>query len=164
MKEKFDNFSVNNRILLIMKEKNLNKNSLSKVIGFSQPGLTKIEKHINLPSFKLLFELLRVFPDIDAKWLLTGEGEMLKTGEPAQQSLTNYLEKKNAEKEKMITLLNKEIASLNNENGTLRAELKNAKQQHGYDFNANFPALSMVAEPMPDYRKKGVDVKQQTKK
>jgi transcriptional regulator with XRE-family HTH domain len=84
--------------------------------------------------------------------------------EPEQRSLVEFLKEQLAEKEKTIVLLNQDIALLNQENGVLRTELKNAKQQHGYDFNANFPALSLAAEPMPDYRKKGVDVKQRTKK
>lgn len=78
LKEKFDLFGVNNRIMLIMKEKNLNKNSLSKLLGLSQPALLKIETNKNLPSFKLLFELIKNFPDISPEWLLTGNGNMLK--------------------------------------------------------------------------------------
>ncbi len=79
MQEKFDNFSVNERILLIMKEKNFNKNSLSKLLGLSQPALKKIENNENLPSFKLLFGLLNAIPDISAEWLLTGKGAMFRS-------------------------------------------------------------------------------------
>lgn len=61
-----------------MKEKNLNKNSLSKVLGISQPALKKIESNTNLPSFKLLFELLTNFPEINPEWLILGIGEMYK--------------------------------------------------------------------------------------
>jgi DNA-binding XRE family transcriptional regulator len=132
MKEKFDNFDINDRILLIMKGKNLNKNSLSKTIGFSQPALTKIEKHTNLPSFKLLFELLRVFPDVDAKWLLTGEGEMLHNEgaemiTPAIHSnisvhdeLISVLKRNLEDKEEIIALQKKHIDALK-ENRKLRS-------------------------------------------
>jgi len=78
MKEKFDLYDVNNRIMLIMKEKNLNKNSLSKLLDLSQPALLKIETNKNLPSFKLLFGLIENFPDISPEWLLTGNEPMLK--------------------------------------------------------------------------------------
>lgn len=67
---------INNRIMLIMREKNLNKNSLSKLLGISQPALKKIEDNLNAPSFKLLFEILSNFKDISADWLMTGEGPM----------------------------------------------------------------------------------------
>lgn len=78
MKQKFDLFSVNERIMLIMKEKKMNKNSLSKALGLSQPALKKIEEKQNLPSFKLLFEIISVFSDISAEWLVNGKGSMLK--------------------------------------------------------------------------------------
>ena len=78
MKEKLDSYDVNNRIMLIMKEKNLNKNSLSKLLDLSQPALLKIETNKNLPSFKLLFGLIENFPDISPEWLLTGNEPMLK--------------------------------------------------------------------------------------
>ena len=68
--------SVNSRIMLIMKEKNLNKNSLSKLLGVSQPSISKIEREENAPSFKLLFEILARFPDINPSWLMTGKGDM----------------------------------------------------------------------------------------
>ena len=61
-----------------MKEKNLNKNSLSKMLDLSQPALLKIETNKNLPSFKLLFGLIENFPDISPEWLLTGNEPMLK--------------------------------------------------------------------------------------
>lgn len=79
MKQKFQQEGVNTRIMLIMKEKNLNKNSLSKLLGISQPALKKIESNENLPSFKLLFELLSNFQDINPEWLITGNGSMYKS-------------------------------------------------------------------------------------
>ena len=61
-----------------MRENNLNKNSLSKILGVSQPALKKIEENKNSPSFKLLFELLSNFSDINPEWLLTGNGDMYR--------------------------------------------------------------------------------------
>lgn len=61
-----------------MRENNFNKNSLSKELNISQPALSKIEKNENLPSFKLLFEILKKFPNISPEWLMTGKGKMLK--------------------------------------------------------------------------------------
>lgn len=78
MQEKFDLFSVNDRILLIMKEKGFNKNSLSKLLDVSQPTLKNLEAKENLPSFKLIFGIIKLFDDISIEWLLTGRGEMLR--------------------------------------------------------------------------------------
>lgn len=75
--------TVNNRIMLIMNEKKLNKNSFSKLLGVSQPSISKIEREINAPSFKLLFGILEAFPDIDPSWLMTGRGEMYRVEGPS---------------------------------------------------------------------------------
>lgn len=58
-----------------MREKKFNKNSLSKLLGVSQTSISKIEREENSPSFKLLFEMLIQFPDINPGWLMTGKGE-----------------------------------------------------------------------------------------
>jgi len=73
---------INTRIMQIMREKNLNKNSLSKILGISQPALKKIEDNINAPSFKLLFEILSNFEDVSPEWLMTGKGTMIKENNP----------------------------------------------------------------------------------
>jgi len=73
---------INTRIMQIMREKNLNKNSLSKILGISQPALKKIEDKINAPSFKLLFEILSNFEDVSLEWLMTGKGTMIKENNP----------------------------------------------------------------------------------
>lgn len=73
-----------------MKEKNLNKNSLSKVLGLSQPALKKIENKINLPSFKLLFEILTEFPDISTEWLMKGTGQMLNVQKQIKDDNPDY--------------------------------------------------------------------------
>ena len=90
MKQKFELFSINERIMLIMKEKKLNKNSLSKVLGLSQPALKKIENKINLPSFKLLFEILTEFPDISTEWLMKGTGQMLNVQKKIKDDNPDY--------------------------------------------------------------------------
>ena len=81
MQQKFDDFAVNDRIILIMKKNGHNKNSLSKLLGVSQPALRKIEEHLCLPSFKLLFEIKRLFPTVNSDWLLIGNGPMEIEGE-----------------------------------------------------------------------------------
>lgn len=73
---------INTRIMQIMREKKLNKNSLSKILGISQPALKKIEDNNNAPSFKLLFEILSNFEDVSPEWLMTGKGNMIKENNP----------------------------------------------------------------------------------
>lgn len=138
MKEKFDLFDVNNRIMLIMKEKSLNKNSLSKLLGLSQPALLKIETNKNLPSFKLLFELIKNFPDVSPEWILTGNGTMLreerKRLEPDdQEHLIEVFQKCNeelAELRKAMTDKDKQLSDLIKMNLLLLEREKEAPGTH----------------------------------
>jgi transcriptional regulator with XRE-family HTH domain len=77
--------------------------------------------------------------------------------EPEQCLLTDFLKEQLVEKDKIIALLNKE-------NGALRAKLETTEQFPAhYDFNAVFPALSQVAEPMPNvYGKTKKRIEQKT--
>jgi transcriptional regulator with XRE-family HTH domain len=91
MQEKLDYFLVNERIVLIMNDKNLNKNSFAKLIGMSQPTIKQVENKENLPSLKFLLEILKAFPDISAEWLLTGKGAMLRTESNVESSREDRL-------------------------------------------------------------------------
>jgi transcriptional regulator with XRE-family HTH domain len=123
MQEKSDLFLINERILLIMREKGLNKNSLSRQIGLTQPALKKIERNENLPSFKLLFGLLQLFPTISAEWLLTGNGSMTKgdnTSDAGSAADASHLRARNEMLEKQVTTLISAIDALSAYNNELR--------------------------------------------
>ncbi|MHC1780985.1 MAG: helix-turn-helix transcriptional regulator [Bacteroidales bacterium] len=119
MKQKFQEESVNKRIMLIMREKNLNKNSLSKLLGISQPALKKIESNVNLPSFKLLFELLSNFQDINPEWLITGNGKMYRAEEEKTLSKStlvssDLLEEAQRQSKELINMLKQSQVQVDN--------------------------------------------------
>lgn len=139
MKQKYDIFDVNNRIMQIMREKNLNKNSLSKLLDLSQPALTKIEKNLNLPSFKLLFEIIQNFPDVNPEWLLTGDGKMLRKN-PV-----------NLESDDQQTLI--ELCELQRKEITeLKDELKEKNKQLGDSIRSNLMLLEREKEETGTHR------------
>ena len=109
MQVKFEYFDINKRIVLIMNNKGFNKNSLSKLLGVSQPALKKIEDGENLPSLKLIFEILSKFPDVNTEWLITGKGQMLKSCE-----IIDYTQTKDP-KDEIIELQRFKIKSLESE-------------------------------------------------
>lgn len=45
--------------------------------GISQPVITHIRKGRNEPSLKVIIALLKLFPEVNPSWLLTGRGTML---------------------------------------------------------------------------------------
>mgnify|MGYP006286724323 CR=1 FL=1 len=72
--------SINERIELVIKELNYNKNSFAKAIGLTANTIIEniVGKRQSKPSFEVLHKILTAFPYIDANWLMTGEGTMLK--------------------------------------------------------------------------------------
>lgn len=70
--------SVSERIETIIKELGHNKNSFSKAIGLgNNVTIGRIINEKRDPSFEVLEKILHTFGHtINAKWLLTGEGQM----------------------------------------------------------------------------------------
>ena len=77
--------SVNERIKKIIQVKKMNKNSFSKRIEVPPQTIQNIvDGRQNKPSFDVLEKVISSFEDINAQWLLNGEGEMLKSEAPAE--------------------------------------------------------------------------------
>lgn len=71
--------TVSNRIKLIMNHFDLNKNSFSKAIGMTNNvTIGRIIDEQREPSYQVLAKIIQTFGSIDAGWLITGEGIMLK--------------------------------------------------------------------------------------
>ena len=68
---------VQDRILQIIESKGLNKNSFSNSIGIQPQTLHHIVggRRTN-PSFEVIERIISTYSDINAKWLITGEGSM----------------------------------------------------------------------------------------
>jgi hypothetical protein len=54
-----------------------NPNSFSSAIGYIPQTTHKYLKGKNLPGFEYLQAVLTTFPQINARWLITGEGQMI---------------------------------------------------------------------------------------
>ncbi|MEA2041169.1 MAG: hypothetical protein U9N85_01270 [Bacteroidota bacterium] len=63
-----------------MNEFNYNKNSFSKAIGINNNvTIGRIVNEDRNPSYEIIEKILLTFGSIDANWLITGKGEMLKS-------------------------------------------------------------------------------------
>lgn len=70
------NDSVTQRVRHIIQHYNLNPNSFSKKIGATTSTINSmLEKDTN-PSVETINKIINVFPSINLKWLIKGEGEM----------------------------------------------------------------------------------------
>ncbi|PTN09333.1 helix-turn-helix domain-containing protein [Mangrovibacterium marinum] len=75
---------MNNRIRQFMDSKGLSSSELADSIGVQRSNVTHVLQGRNKPGFLFISKLLETYPDVNAKWLITGQGEML-IGEPKKE-------------------------------------------------------------------------------
>jgi len=71
---------MNSRIKQFMAYKGLSSSELADNIGVQRSNVTHVLNGRNKPSFQFIAKLLEKYPEIDAKWLIMGEGQMLEAG------------------------------------------------------------------------------------
>lgn len=104
--------TIGERFALVLKKKGITQKSFSKRAKYSEQAISKLIKgQTQSPKADLIAEIAVLFPDVNLRWLIIGEGEMLKEGmsiaDETQQAL-NELQKENSKlKDKIIKLLEK---------------------------------------------------------
>ena len=76
------------RILEILKFKNLSPAQFADLIGVQRSGISHLISGRNKPSLDFLQKILKTFPEINSDWMLFGKGEMLK-GEKTTERVKN---------------------------------------------------------------------------
>lgn len=66
------------RIKKFMEYKGISPSELADTIGVQRSNVTHVLKGRNKPSFQFIEKLLQIYPDMNAKWLLLGEGNMIE--------------------------------------------------------------------------------------
>lgn len=66
------------RISSILRHYGLSSSRLADMLGVQRSGISHILSGRNNPSYDFLVKLLEEFPEINANWLLTGQGGMLQ--------------------------------------------------------------------------------------
>ncbi|HMM02000.1 MULTISPECIES: hypothetical protein [unclassified Dysgonomonas] len=138
------------RILAIIDHYGITANKFSEKIGMSRAFVKNMNDEI---STKPLRNILLMFPDINIKWLITGEGEMLlenanldKKIELTERIPPNILIDYLKEKDKIIGDLREEI-------GTLKRDLESAQQGKRID-PMDINIRNVAEEPINYSRKK----------
>lgn len=110
--------TINERIELIIKELGLNNNSFAKKLNVSRTVTFNITGGRNTkPSYDLLEKILFAFDNINAEWLLRGNGEMFASKSDPQTDYTQTIEllkdqlkKSNAMNEKLLKIIENSLA------------------------------------------------------
>lgn len=79
--------SINQRIRMLMEHYHLTQVKFAQITGIKYQSVSTIYNEKNTPSAELISKILENFKDINARWLLTGEGDMFYSAKP--QSLDN---------------------------------------------------------------------------
>jgi transcriptional regulator with XRE-family HTH domain len=67
------------RIRKFMEYKGISASELADSIGVQRSNVTHVLKARNKPSFQFIEKMLQIYPDLNAKWLLLGTGNMVDT-------------------------------------------------------------------------------------
>lgn len=70
-----------------MDYKSISSSELADTIGVQRSNVTHVLHGRNKPSFQFIAKLLETYPEINAKWLIMGDGNMLEHGQIDQQQL-----------------------------------------------------------------------------
>lgn len=140
---------MNNRLLQIIKYKtDGRKQKFGELMGWSSQYLSKLLRGDNF-GLQPVLAILKTFPDIDARWLLLGEGQMLTDNARnslqrlalqranALLDLERYIPYMNADELKTYTAALTDGASFSVNPLTL-VKWENAVQQHEQDINERF--------------------------
>ena len=102
----------------------LNDNKVTVQCGFAIGAINSARKRNKALGYENIAKLLHTYKDLNARWLLTGEGEMLVSESyPTETAITQFLKKQNKE-------LMEKVESLNREVGNLQQQLSEIK--NGY--------------------------------
>ena len=122
-----------------MSYREISASRFERMCGLSNGYFNKLR---NAPGLDKIDKMLRVFPELNREWVLTGEGSMLNEGyttfepvglatpmSPIAMTETEkevvLLQAKLEEKEKMIKILEQQLAELNTINKGLMTTLTN---------------------------------------
>jgi transcriptional regulator with XRE-family HTH domain len=102
--------TIGERFALVLKKKGVTQKSFAEKVGVTEQSISKLIKgQTQSPKADLIAQLTIMFPDVNLRWLLIGEGEMLKEGmsiSDATQEELEQLRKENSQlKDKIIGFL-----------------------------------------------------------
>ncbi len=78
---------MNSRIKRFMDYRSISSSELADTIGVQRSNVTHVLHGRNKPSFQFIAKLLETYPEMNAKWLIMGTGNMLEHGQIDQQQL-----------------------------------------------------------------------------
>ncbi|KAA2223432.1 helix-turn-helix domain-containing protein [Chryseobacterium sediminis] len=137
--------SLNERISKIIEYSNLTPSEFADEIDVQRSSISHITSGRNKPSLEFIIKIKSRFPELLWDWLVTGEGEMLKSQLPETEIPVEY-----PEEEKIKTTPLPDLFTMMNDDdefGSDEAEIETPKTSPGESF---IPAQDKVPEKISD--------------
>lgn len=96
------------RIQEYMDHKKINAGELAQMLDVQRSNISHILNGRNKPSATFIEKMLNVFPDLNARWLLTGQGPMFE-GKVIEQTINAPKEKEIPAPQKAVKPKEKEV-------------------------------------------------------
>lgn len=106
--------TVNQRIEEIIKYLDLNPSSFSKAIGLTgNSTISRIIKGNSTPSYETLSMIYSKYEWIDIHWLMTGEGQMIRSDQNKENKTLDELKEKIEYQKELIKTLKETLDMIN---------------------------------------------------
>lgn len=129
--------------ILITSLCNGNKSLFAKTIGVTPSVISNItgERKGN-PSFDVIQKILNAFVNVNARWLLTGEGEMLQTATSRPATITEVIYESDPRDAEMIVTKNEMIET---QKELISALKQRIKELEGHSTTGAFTSVRSAA-------------------
>src|SRR5690554_1269636 len=98
------------RIQQLIDYKGISGGEFAEKLGVQRSNVSHILNGRNKPGAVFLEKILHAYPELNARWLLTGQGNMMHINEPVQPSKNAIVEEKN-QQQQLFPPITKPIAS-----------------------------------------------------
>ena len=123
-----------NRILQIMDNYGLNPGQFADKLGLQPANISHVLAGRNKPSLDFVTRILNVFPDINYKWLIFGNGPMLTAGTPLNEKKNQDTETKSGQDalNPQMDLFGQQTVKTKAESTEAKPEKKEPLRQNNY--------------------------------
>ena len=121
--------NISDRIEKILEYYQLNAGEFARKIGVQKSSISHLLSGRNKPSFLFLSKLIKAFPEINIKWFLTGEGNMVEKKETRKDENVQNSSPLPERKKNRISDDNFETLEESNNNETLKQNNTKAEEE-----------------------------------
>ena len=115
--------TVKERLIIFMRKKGLSQKRFEQAVGLSNGYINQLR---HSPSATKLQRIIDAFPDLNDKWLMTGQGEMLKTEKKEEERPTFDV---TVDKDTLIKLLLHANEHMSEQMAELLQRIKNLEEE-----------------------------------